>query len=62
MCQLCDEADAYLAQLEARAKMQAEGAKAGSDRQQDVRHVDSVPPTSEGGTSLKKIASKARVY
>ena len=56
MCQLCDEADAYLAQLEARAKMQAEERK-------DNRpvHADFPTPKGEGTLGLKKVAPQVRM-
>lgn len=35
MCQLCDEADAYLAEIEARAKKREEEQRKAGNREQD---------------------------
>jgi hypothetical protein len=43
MCQLCDEADAYLAQLEAKAKKRAEEQlKAAASADKDSRKINVV--------------------
>lgn len=59
MCQLCDEANAYLAQLEAASKKPArdEASKDGSQG-----HIDPLIPESDDGFERKKIAPKAQVY
>lgn len=61
MCQLCDEADAYVAQLEAAPKKDADAVRKVS---RDDRPAHGEPPINQAksGKSLKKIAPKARVY
>jgi hypothetical protein len=57
MCQLCDEANAYLAQLEAASK------KPAADERKGDRLVLDAPQVSEdmSGIGVKIIAQKARV-
>ena len=53
MCQLCDEANAYLAQLEAASK------KPAAEERKPAKGKDA--PVQEGGLGLKTVASNAPV-
>ena len=55
MCQLCDEANAYLAQLEAASK------KPAVDQRKPAASSDKDAPVQEGTLGLKTVASNAPV-
>lgn len=61
MCQLCDEADAYLAQLEAAAKKRTEEGGRPSTKPRPVR-LAPVTPKGHEQFNLKNIAPCVRVY